>query len=79
MSETDEEGEPGMHLEDERKLMRSVLSQFDDGPAKTELQDAKQPAEVPLPHHDTAMLYVSAVLHVQYCSFLALSCQNSEV
>ncbi|CAL5229018.1 g12263 [Coccomyxa viridis] len=45
MSETDEEGEPGMHLEDERKLMRSVLSQFDDGPAKTELQDAKQPAE----------------------------------
>ena len=46
MSETEDEGESSMQLEDERKLMRSVLSQFDDGAAKAEQQDAQPPAEV---------------------------------
>ena len=46
MSETEDEEAPRMPLEDERKLMRSVLSQFDDGAAKTELQDAKPPTGV---------------------------------
>ena len=59
MSETEDEGEPSMHLEDERKLMRSVLSQFDDGAAKAELLEAKPPAEVALPYHDSAVLYAN--------------------
>lgn len=46
-----------MHLEDERKLMRSVLSQFDDGVASTEQQDAEPPAKVGLPNHSTLVLY----------------------
>ena len=46
MSETEDEGEASIHLDDERKLMRSVLSQFDNGAATTSRHIAKPAAEV---------------------------------
>ena len=55
MSETDDEGEAHVQLEDERKLMRSVLAQFDAGAATTEQPDAKPPVEVGVLHHITAV------------------------
>jgi len=46
MPGTEDEGEANMHVEDERKLMRSVLSQFDDGATAAGEQTAKPPAAV---------------------------------
>ncbi len=65
-----------MQLEDERKLMRSVLSQFDDGVAKAEQQDTQPPAEVEMPHHDRAFAIGGAVLHLKTVLPLVLSTQN---
>ena len=62
MSETDNEGEAHVHLEDERKLMRSVLAQFDAGGATTEQPDTEPPVEVGIPHGITAALATEAVL-----------------
>ena len=50
LSETEDEGAASMHLEDERKLMRSVLSQFEDGAAPAEHQEAKPAAGVGATH-----------------------------
>lgn len=44
MSDTEGEEEADMQLDDEQKLMKSVLSQFDDGAAAQE--DLKQPTAV---------------------------------
>ena len=56
MSETEDEGEASIHLDDERKLMRSVLSQFDNGAATTSRHIAKQQLGFDPQHHSLRQL-----------------------
>ncbi len=49
MSDADNDNvdsEANLHLDAERKLMHSVLSQFDEGTAATRQQDLKHPGQV---------------------------------
>ena len=75
MSEPEDEEETSMRLDDERKLMRSVLSHFDDGAAATGRQNAEPAEEVGAAHFaDTAVLTVMQCL-ITKCPFWVASCQ----